>query len=169
MRPVLVLFAVLVASTALTGGTPMSNDVVRIRLIVGDKKVVARLYDNASSRDLVAQLPLTLKLSDYAGTEKVATLPKKLSTKGTPAGFDPSVGDVTYYAPWGNLAIFYKDFGYAKGLVSLGVIESGTGVLSDLDGDTTIILERLEIACEPTASGCVHDGQESTGKGGRHE
>jgi len=113
----------------------MGNDAVRIRLTVGGKKVVARLYDNVSSRDLVAQLPLTLTLSDYAGTEKVAQLPKKLSTKGAPAGFDPSVGDVTYYAPWGNLAIFYKDFGYAKGLISLGVIESGLEDLAALDGD----------------------------------
>ncbi|MEH7502625.1 cyclophilin-like fold protein [Neobacillus drentensis] len=23
---------------------------------------------------------------------------------------DPSVGDFTYYSPWGNLAIFYRDF-----------------------------------------------------------
>jgi hypothetical protein len=40
------------------------------------------------------------------------------------------VGDITYYAPWGNLAIFYRDFGYSSGLVSLGRIESGIEALS---------------------------------------
>jgi hypothetical protein len=38
-----------------------------------------------------------------------------LFTAGAPAGSDPSVGDITYYAP-GNLAIFYRDFGYSRGL-----------------------------------------------------
>lgn len=45
-------------------------------------------------------LPLTLTLEDYASTEKISDLPKRLSTQGAPAGIDPSVGDVTYYAPW---------------------------------------------------------------------
>ena len=39
------------------------------------------------------------------------------------------MGDITYYAPWGNLAIFYKDFGYAKGLVKLGSFDSGIEAL----------------------------------------
>jgi hypothetical protein len=34
------------------------------------------------------------------------------------------VGDIAYYAPWGNLAIFYKDFGYSRGLVKLGRLDS---------------------------------------------
>jgi hypothetical protein len=51
-------------------------------------------------------------------------LPKRLSIAGAPPGFDPSMGDITYYAPWGNVAFFYKDFGYSTGLVSHGVIDS---------------------------------------------
>ena len=68
-------------------------------------------------------------MDDYAGTEKVSYLKKKLSTEDAPSGFDPSVGDITYYAPWGNLAIFYEDFGYAKGLINLGKIDSGIDLL----------------------------------------
>src|SRR5947208_4596122 len=51
-------------------------------------------------------------------------LPKKLSTHDAPAGVDPSRGDIACYAPWGNLAIFYKDFQYSRGLVKLGRIDS---------------------------------------------
>ena len=40
------------------------------------------------------------------------------------------MGDITYYAPWGNLAIFYKDAGYARGLVKLGRLDSGIEALS---------------------------------------
>jgi hypothetical protein len=47
-----------------------------------------------------------------------------------PPGSDPSIGDITYYAPWGNLAVFYKDFGYSQGLVKLGRIDSGVETLN---------------------------------------
>jgi hypothetical protein len=50
---------------------------------------------------------LSLTLEDYAATEKVATLERRLTTAGAPAGTPPAVGDFSYYAPWGNLAIFY--------------------------------------------------------------
>ena len=55
----------------------------------------------------------------------------------------PEVGDLTYYAPWGNLAIFYRDFGYAKGLVKLGRIDSGLELLSGADG-LPLRVERAE-------------------------
>jgi hypothetical protein len=40
------------------------------------------------------------------------------------------VGDIAYYAPWGNVAIYYKDFGYSKGLVLLGRLDGGIDALS---------------------------------------
>ena len=116
---------------------------MKIRLTIHGKEVSATLIDNATSRDLLSLLPLTLKLEDYAATEKITYLPRKLSTAGAPAGSDPSVGDVSYYAPWGNLAIFYKDFGYSKGLIHLGRIESGIEALS-VSGTLKATIERVE-------------------------
>lgn len=116
---------------------------MKIRLTINGKAVIARLNDTATARELAAQLPLTLPLEDYAATEKITYLPKKLSTAGAPAGFDPSVGDITYYAPWGNLAIFYKDFGYSQGLISLGQIETGLDVL-EVQGPAEVVIERID-------------------------
>ena len=45
------------------------------------------------------------------------------------AGKPPSVGDLAYYAPWGNLAMFYTDAPYARGLLPLGRIDSSMDVL----------------------------------------
>lgn len=60
---------------------------------------------------------------------------RKLSTKDAPSGSsDPDLGDLTLYDPWGNLAIFYKDFAYASGLVKLGKIESGIEKLAEISG-----------------------------------
>jgi hypothetical protein len=106
----------------------------KITITVGGKVITGTLYDNATARDFISLLPLTLTLKDYSGTEKISDLPKKLSTKDVPGGSDPSVGDITYYAPWGNLAMFYKDFTYSSGLVKLGKIDSGMEILKVSDG-----------------------------------
>lgn len=98
---------------------------MKIQIVIGDQVVLVTLDDNATSRDFVAMLPLTLSFDDYAATEKIAMLPRKLSTAGAPSGTAAEVGDVTYYAPWGNLAIFHKPFPHAAGLVRLGRIVSG--------------------------------------------
>jgi hypothetical protein len=96
---------------------------IKIRITIGRKVVTATLTDSEAARDFVSLLPLTLTLEDYAGIEKISDLPARLSTKGAPSGSDPSVGDIAYYAPWGNLAIYYRDFGYSSGLIILGKID----------------------------------------------
>ena len=116
---------------------------MKIRLTVNGKAIAATLLDNATARDFLALLPMTLTLEDYAQTEKISYLPKKLSGADAPSGSDPSVGDITYYAPWGNLAIFYKDFRYSSGLIQLGRIDSGTDVLA-VPGPLNVTVERFD-------------------------
>ncbi|MFP2903635.1 cyclophilin-like fold protein [Pyxidicoccus sp. 3LFB2] len=102
---------------------------MKIRLTAGAKVLTATLLDNATARDFAALLPMTLTLKDYASTEKVSDLPRRLSTKGAPSGATPSVGDIAYYAPWGNLAIYYKDFDYSSGLIKLGKLDGDVEAL----------------------------------------
>ena len=116
---------------------------MKIRMEVDGTRVTATLDDNATSRDFISLLPLTLTLEDYNGTEKISNLPKKLSTKDAPAGIDSSVGDITYYAPWGNLALFYKDFGYSRGLVKLGRIDSRIDAI-DRPGRLRVSIQRID-------------------------
>ena len=96
---------------------------MRLKITIGDTELMATLYDNATAKDLIAQLPLTVELEDYASNEKIFYPKPKLSTQGAPTGYDPSAGDITYYSPWGDIAIFYKDFKYSSGLVSVGKID----------------------------------------------
>lgn len=60
-------------------------------------------------RDFAELLPLTLDLEDFHSTERVADLPHKLDTSGAPEPAAAKIGDIAYYAPWGNLALFYQD------------------------------------------------------------
>ncbi|MER8390002.1 cyclophilin-like fold protein [Mesorhizobium sp. M0166] len=126
------------SASAQEEGGPM-----KIKFTLDGTLVSATLEDSAATRGLVAQLPLTLTLEDYASTEKIAGLPEKLSTEGAPEGITPKAGDVTYYAPWGNLALFQKDFRYSAGLVRLGRIEEGfEALLKPGSADVTIELLR---------------------------
>jgi hypothetical protein len=117
---------------------------IRIKLTFNTEEVFIRMYDNPTSRDFLERLPLTLTFEDYAGTEKISYPSNKLSTEEAPLGIDPTVGDFTYYAPWGNLAIYYKDFGYSKGLIKLGKIESGVEKLQDINSDFTVTIEQVD-------------------------
>ena len=59
----------------------------------------------------------------------IAHLPRRLSTEGAPSGAEPAAGDIAYYAPWGNLAFFYRISTYAHGLVELGHMHGEVGAL----------------------------------------
>jgi hypothetical protein len=85
----------------------------------------------ATSQEASAQRTNAMKISvKVQETEKISNLPRRLSTEGAPAGSDPSIGDIAYYSPWGNLAIFYRDFRYSSGLIKLGKIDSGIEALN---------------------------------------
>jgi hypothetical protein len=112
-------------------------------LIDGAITLTATLDDTAPARDFVALLPLSLGLDDYAATEKISDLPRRLTTAGAPDGYKASVGDITYYPPWGNLAIFLKDFRYAPGLVRLGQFDSGIERL-ERSGPISVTVEIVE-------------------------
>ena len=116
---------------------------IKIRIDVKGTRLTATLDDNEASKDFGSMLPLTLTLEDYNRTEKIANLPERLSTKGAPEGIDPAVGDIAYYAPWGNLAIFYKDFGYSRGLVKLGRIDAEADVFQR-SGELQVTIQRIE-------------------------
>jgi hypothetical protein len=120
-----ITFPVLAATSA-----DAERDNMKIRIGMNGNEITATLINNATSRDFVSLLPLKLKLEDYGETEKIGYLPRKLSSEGAPPGSDPSAGDVSYYAPWGNLAIFRKDFHYSSGLIKLGKVDTGLEALT---------------------------------------
>ena len=117
--------------------------VVRVRMLLGQHEAVVALQDNPASRDFLSLLPLTLTFEDYNRIEKISTLPRKLQTAGAPSSCDPDVGTFAYYAPWGNLSLFYRDFRHSPGLIPLGHVESGMEALAAQSGDFDIRLEPL--------------------------
>lgn len=114
---------------------------VKLKISFDNTELTATLFDNPSTRDFISLLPITTELEDYANNEKIFYPERKLINDGAPAGYKPSKGDITYYAPWGDVAIFYKDFSYSSGLISLGKIDgNGIDKLKNVSGPVTFTL-----------------------------
>ena len=131
------------AENSVSEGEEVDMENARIKLTVNGNEVFVKLDDNQASRDFLEMLPLTLTFEDFNNTEKIATLPNELSTEGLPSGYTPEIGDFSYYAPWGNISVFYKDFRYSNSLYKLGTIESGTEILGNINGDFEVTIERV--------------------------
>ncbi|QKO39866.1 hypothetical protein F0335_15640 [Serratia marcescens] len=98
---------------------------MKIEIIVDGETATATLFDTPTGRDFASLLPLSLTLEDYADIERISNLPRRLSTAHAPDGMTPEAGDITFYTPWGNLAIFVQGRPYARSLIPLGKIDSG--------------------------------------------
>lgn len=115
---------------------------MRIHLTIGDQHFQATLDDSAATRDLAAQLPLTLVMSDHAGVEKTGALPAPLSLDGQPAGADPDVGDVGHYAPGNDLVLYYGDQSYYDAIVVLGRMHDDAAErIANLDGSIEVLIQ----------------------------
>lgn len=129
-------------SAPATAPTTQSASTMKIRLKLQDQTLTATLHDTPTARDFAAMLPLTLTLEDYAKAEKISDLPKKLTKEGTPAGTGGSAGAIAYYVPWGNLALFYRDFRPADGLIVFGQLDGGAESLRG-PGSIKVTIELL--------------------------
>ena len=116
----------------------------KVRLSWDNNEVIVVLKDNATTQDFLSKLPMTVTLEDYNNTEKISYLEESLVKDETAAGCDPIPGTVALYAPWGNLSIFYKDWSYSNDLIPMGQIETGLDVLTAINGDVAVHIERME-------------------------
>ncbi|MEU0493861.1 cyclophilin-like fold protein [Mycobacterium sp. NPDC006124] len=117
------------------------NVAAQFRVVVGDTTLIGRLFDNATARDFASQLPMTLTFSDLHGVEKGAKLPRKLSVDGMPAGDDPQIGDLGYWAPDGNLVLYYGDVGYWTGIMRVGHFDGDMRAIAAKSGDFDATVE----------------------------
>jgi hypothetical protein len=121
-----------------SGGTP-------IRISLGDTELTARLHDNATARDLAAQLPLTLTFRDHNDVEKTAPLPRELSLDRAPEGHDPAAGDIGYWAPDGDLVFYYdSDAPFFNGIVRIGQFDGDMEAIERQPEDFRVTIERAE-------------------------
>ena len=114
-----------------------------IRITFGETELTARLLDNATARDLAAQLPLTLSFRDHNNVEKTAPLPRELSLDDPPARHDPRTGDIGYWAPGGDFVLYYDNAApYFDGIVRIGEFDGEIGVIERLPEGASVTIQR---------------------------
>lgn len=112
------------------------------KLVINGREYDVTLYDIPAANALYNRLPLALDFEDYNGIEKIAYLDGILPTEGEPDAFDPDIGDLCLYAPWGNLSVFYQDFRTASGLICLGHIDSGIETIAGIRENFRAVLTK---------------------------
>jgi len=98
---------------------------------------VFKLNNSPAAKALYDQLPMSIDVEDYGSNEKIFYPPGKLDTSGTPSA-NAKAGTLAYYAPWGDVVMFYKKFGSASGLYEIGEAVSGSEYIRDMSGKVQI-------------------------------
>lgn len=109
--------------------------------MIGATVITAQLWENAPARALVDRLPLTLNFSDLNTVEKIARLDAALPMTGMPDGDDPAPRDIGWYAPSGDVVLYYGDVGYWPGIARIGHISGEIDTIADQQGDFTATIE----------------------------
>lgn len=109
----------------------------QIRVLTEDGGVIVfELNDSSAADDLYAQLPLTTQIEDFSTNEKIF-YPEELDISDTPqAGTE--IGTLAYYAPWGDVVMFYEAYQANASLYELGYVVSGEELIPGLSGTVTI-------------------------------
>jgi hypothetical protein len=134
------------ANTALpnspTETAPLKPPNMKTRLKVEGKVMTATLSDSKTTRDFVSLLPLTLTMNDLFRREKFAHLPRAISEEGKRI-HTYEVGQVVYWSPGPDVAIFYRHDGEkipSPGIIVIGKIDSGVAAL-DVAGSVKVTIE----------------------------
>ncbi len=119
-----------------------NQNVMKIRVEANGQSTVYELNGSPAAKALYDQLPLNIEVEDFGGNEKIFYPPRKLSTADTPLAANAKSGTLAYYAPWGDVVMFYKNFGSAAGLYELGHATSGEQYIKMMSGTLRIEQEK---------------------------
>ena len=115
---------------------------MKIRISIADKVVIATVADNATARDFVSVLPLSVSMKDLFGREKYGDLPKALSEKG-PRENRYEVGEIAYWSPDHQFAVYYHQDGQSipsPGVIPIAKIDAGAEAFN-VPGSVKVAIE----------------------------
>lgn len=115
-----------------------ADDMARqIAVQFGDNTVIYELNDSTAADSLYTQLPLTVEVEDYSTNEKIFYPPQELDTGDAPTA-QSGAGTLAYYAPWGDVVMFYDAYSPNASLYELGQAVSGGELVGQMTGTVTI-------------------------------
>ncbi|MDN5377748.1 MAG: hypothetical protein PWQ42_1044 [Sulfurospirillum sp.] len=131
------ILLVIFITTQLLSADNIKENTMQISIQSNRQTIIYKLNNSQAAIELYNQLPMEIKVENYSHDEKIFYPPIKLSTFNTPKA-NAKNGTLAYYAPWGDVVMFYKDFGSAGGLYELGEAIFGKEDIKGLEGMITI-------------------------------
>ena len=148
MRWNLLVFALAMALNHAVGAdttTAKPKGSMKIRLKVADRVITATLIDSKTTENFVSLLPLTLTMNDLFRREKFGHLPRAISNEGKRT-HTYEVGDIAYWSPGPDVAIYYRHGGEEipdPGIIVIGKIDSGVETF-DVPGSLRVTIEPVK-------------------------
>ena len=103
----------------------------------GEDKVIYELNDSQAADSFYRQLPITTEVEDFSTNEKIFYPPQELDVNNTPVA-EGGAGTLAYYAPWGDVVMFYDNYSVNDSLFELGQAVSGAEEIEDMSGTVVI-------------------------------
>ena len=125
------------AGTGQASQQEKGEESMQIKIEANGCAVVFQLNDSQAARALYEQLPLSVEVENFSNNEKIFYPPDRLDTSDAPLA-QGGAGTLAYYAPWGDVVMFYGDFSPNGSLFELGQAVSGAEQISTLSGTITI-------------------------------
>ncbi|QWU13774.1 hypothetical protein SAMN04487895_1012 [Paenibacillus sophorae] len=111
---------------------PEREEMITMNIKAGNTTFTAKLYDNETTRALIEQLPMTVRMSELNGREKYYDFPNNLPVGSTEEPATIHAGDIMLWSS-NTLVLFYTTFSNSYGgYVKLGYIEDISGLTSAL-------------------------------------
>lgn len=130
------LFILLMGSVSQADELELSS--MQIKISSQGHIATFQLYDTLAARQFYKQLPLQLELSNFRDAQWMFYPPKKLNVTNSEAYHDGKRGELSYYAPWGDVFMLYKDFYAGDEMHRLGVALSGMDNIEPMSGSVFI-------------------------------
>lgn len=110
----------------------------QISVQFGENTVIYELNDSPAADSLYEQLPSTTEVEDFSTNEKIFYPSQELDTSDSPVA-EGGAGTLAYYAPWGDVVMFYDDYSANSSLFELGHAVSGGEQIGEMSG--TIVID----------------------------
>ena len=114
----------------------MAQDVI---MTIADTDYKVTVDENTQAGKLfLNSLPLTLSFENFGSNERIAYLPKRLDMDSYDSHLSVKRGDMTYYVPWGNLAVFRKAYSSPSDLAPIGSMPENAISALEQSGDSEV-------------------------------
>lgn len=116
----------------------IKQEVANMRISVKSEEyeIIYELNDSKAAKELYAQLPLTTEVEPFSNNE-MTFYPEKLDVADAPFS-DGEPGSLSYYAPWGDVVMFYAPCAPNSSLYELGKAIVGAEYIENLSGTITV-------------------------------